>query len=207
MLQDDDAYKVYVQKSINRIEKTFGNIKYKFAKGNVSNQIINRLKQDAIRNATGADQQVGSSDAEFDCLIMLDRNIDLISPFCIPQVYEGLLDETFGIKTTMVSVETKLLNPKWEKKAGESDFTELILNNEDFLFKEVRNMALGGLGAITREKLKEIQEVMSEKDNPTNITELSKYVTKVKSMNLAKRKELLDYHVNMASYIKTSQHE
>jgi hypothetical protein len=41
-------------------------------------------------------------------------------------------------------------------------------------------MSLGGLGVVTREKLKEIKEVMSEKDNPTNINELSKYVTKVK---------------------------
>ena len=36
MLQDDDAYKVTVTKSINRIEKLFGPIKYKFAKGNTS---------------------------------------------------------------------------------------------------------------------------------------------------------------------------
>ena len=63
-------------------------------------------------------------------------------------------------------------------------------------------MSLGGLGVVTREKLKEIKEVMSEKDNPTNINELSKYVTKVKQMNIAKRKELLDYHINMASHIR-----
>lgn len=182
----------------------YGQIKYKYAKGNTSAQIINRIKQDAARNNTGAEQQQSSVsfDAEFDCLIMLDRNIDLISPFCVQQVYEGLLDETFGMKATMIQVETKLLNPKWEKKSGESDYTELILNNEDFLFKEVRGMALGGIGNVTREKLMEIKEVMSEKDNPTNITELSKYVTKVKSMNIAKRKELLDYHINMASHIR-----
>jgi len=68
-------------------------------------------------------------------------------------------------------------------------------------------MSLGGLGAVTRQKLQEIKEVMSEKDNPTNISELSKYVTKVKSMNIAKRKELLDYHINMASHIRSLQQE
>lgn len=83
MLQDDDAYKVQVQKSINRIEKLYGSIKYKYAKGNTSAQIVNRLKQEAARNTTGSEQQVVSFDAEFDCLIMLDRNIDLISPFCV----------------------------------------------------------------------------------------------------------------------------
>jgi hypothetical protein len=46
-LQDDDAYKVTVQKSINRIEKLFGQIRYKYAKGNISGQIVNRLRMDA----------------------------------------------------------------------------------------------------------------------------------------------------------------
>ena len=36
MLQDDDTYKIYVQKSIVRLETVFGPIKYKFAKGNTS---------------------------------------------------------------------------------------------------------------------------------------------------------------------------
>jgi len=200
-LQDDDAYKVMVQKSINRIEKTSGLIKYKYAKGNVSAQIINRLKSDQQR-ASSEQANVVSFDAEFDCLIMLDRNIDMVSPFCIQQVYEGMLDETFGIKTTMINVETKILNSKVEE--GKSDYTELFLNNEDFLFKDIRGMSLSGIGAETRKQMKEITEVMKEKDNPTNITELSKYVNKVKSMNIAKRKELLDYHINMASYIRTT---
>ena len=179
MLQDDDAYKVTVMKSINRIEKLFGPIKYKFAKGNTSSQIISRLNKERS-GQTQESQSVVSFESEFDCLVMLDRNVDLISPFCVQQVYEGQMDETFGIKTTMVQVETIILNPKWEKKPAESDYTELFLNNDDFLFKEVRGMSLGGLGVVTREKLKEIKEVMSEKDNPTNINELSKYVTKVK---------------------------
>lgn len=51
----------------------------------------------------GADVQAGVSfDAEIDCLIMLDRSVDLVSPFCVQQNYEGQLDETFGISTTMV---------------------------------------------------------------------------------------------------------
>ena len=49
----------------------------------------------------------------------------------------------------MLSVDTKILIPKWEKKQGESDQTELFLNNDDFLFKEVRGMSLGALGVVT----------------------------------------------------------
>lgn len=44
MLEDDDAYKVYVQNSINRIETVFGTIKHKYAKGNNACQILTRIR-------------------------------------------------------------------------------------------------------------------------------------------------------------------
>lgn len=47
LLGDDDSYKIYVQNSINRIESVFGQIKYKYAKGNDSCQILRRIKESA----------------------------------------------------------------------------------------------------------------------------------------------------------------
>ena len=43
MLADDDTYQVYVQNSINRLETIYGKIKYKFAKGDVSSLICERM--------------------------------------------------------------------------------------------------------------------------------------------------------------------
>ena len=43
---------------------------------------------------------------------MLDRSVDLITPFCINQTYEGLLDETFGISTGSITVETAIVKPE-----------------------------------------------------------------------------------------------
>ena len=86
MLQDDDSYKVYAQKSIIRLETVFGHIKHKFAKGNVSASILNKIKQHNQQSGQRgtSDQQAGISfDAEIDALIMLDRSIDLVSPFCV----------------------------------------------------------------------------------------------------------------------------
>jgi len=47
LLEDDDSYKIYVQNSINRIESAFGSIKFKYAKGSSSCQILKRLKEQA----------------------------------------------------------------------------------------------------------------------------------------------------------------
>ena len=42
---------------------------------------------------------------------MIDRDIDLVSPFCVNQTYEGLLDEFFGIKTCSITVDTTIIKP------------------------------------------------------------------------------------------------
>ena len=39
-------------------------------------------------------------DPEIECVIMMDRSVDLISPFCMQMNYEGLLDEIFEINAT-----------------------------------------------------------------------------------------------------------
>ena len=44
MLADDDTYQVYVGNSINRIETVFGQIKHKYAKGNISSNIVERIQ-------------------------------------------------------------------------------------------------------------------------------------------------------------------
>ena len=47
--------------------------------------------------------------------------------------------------------------------------------------------------------------ILSRKDNSSSIQELTTYVNEVKNMNIAKSKELVESHVNLASSIKESQ--
>jgi hypothetical protein len=80
LLDDDDSYKVYVQASVQRLETVFGKIKYKFAKGNISSRLINRINE---KNATSSYAMMAGEQSEIDCLIMMDRSVDLVSPFCV----------------------------------------------------------------------------------------------------------------------------
>ena len=74
---------------------------------------------------------------------MIDRDVDLISPFCVNQNYEGLLDEYFGIKTCSLQVDNKIVYPdanvRKELKLKDDGTTDFILTNEDAMFHEIRN--------------------------------------------------------------------
>jgi hypothetical protein len=83
MLADDDTYQVYVANSINRLETVFGSIREKYAKGNIASNILERLKLSESNRVNPEASAGGGFDAELDGLILLDRSIDLISPFCI----------------------------------------------------------------------------------------------------------------------------
>jgi hypothetical protein len=106
-------YELYVKDSINRIEAVFGPMKYKFAKGTDSCQILRRIKETAPIADAGAGGN--GPESEIDCLLMIDREIDLVSPFCVNQTYEGLLDEFFRIKTCSVTVDTNIITPDAQK--------------------------------------------------------------------------------------------
>ncbi len=136
---------------MNRIESVFGPIKYKYAKGDDACQILGRLKDSQPLTDMG-----GNVESEVDCLFLIDRGVDMISPFCINQTYEGLLDETFKIKTQTITVDVTLVKPeayKDPKNPPPSPNVMLLLTNEDIVFKEVRNKHFTSLEKIFSKKL------------------------------------------------------
>ena len=54
---------------------------------------------------------------------------------------------------------------------------------------------------VFSKKCREIQNVVKEKDAPQSIDELEKYITKLRTMYIAKGKDVLTHHINLAFYI------
>ena len=74
---------------------------------------------------------------------MFDRDIDLISPFCVNYTYEGLLDEFYGIKIGSLQVPNSVVYPdpevRKEKNLKEDGMHEFDLQDEAGIFAEIRN--------------------------------------------------------------------
>ena len=135
--------------------------------------------------------------------MILDREIDMVSPFCVNQTYEGLLDEFFRIRTCSITVDTTIIKPDANKdpKAPVEAMKTLTLTNEDEIFREVRDKHFNTLEGVFSKKCREIQNVVKEKDAPQSIDELEKYITKLRTMNIAKGKDVLTHHINLAFHI------
>lgn len=81
---------------------------------------------------------------------MLDRSVDLVSPFCVQQTYEGSIDEAYGIETSSIEVDRLVLNPQWKPEPGQPTRVNLTLTSDDFIFREVRSMSLHSIGIVTK---------------------------------------------------------
>ena len=74
-----------------------------------------RLRKESPYSSDGAG--VGSSSfappgyGQIDSVIVLDRQVDMITPLCTQLTYEGLIDECIGIKNSFISIDASLTAP------------------------------------------------------------------------------------------------
>ena len=89
-----------------------------------------------------------------------------------------------------MKIENKILNPSQEaaEKKNAPDVINLKLNNEDMIFKEVRNISVSALGGVTTRKLNEIQTMLNRKDEKMSIKQMTTYMAEIKELNIAKSK-------------------
>jgi hypothetical protein len=97
---------------------------------------------------------------------MIDRSVDLITPFLRQNTYEGLLDETFGIECGAMTVKRTIVTPDTEETikqaAAGKQFKEKVtmrLSNEDSLFKTIRDGTIPMLGTKTRELTSALKQI------------------------------------------------
>lgn len=66
---------------------------------------------------------------QIDSLIILDRQVDMITPLCTQLTYEGLIDECIGIKNSFVSVDASLTAPPVPPTPSSSTATQFSSQN------------------------------------------------------------------------------
>lgn len=64
--------------------------------------MLERLRLEYLTD-TGSKSRI-DTESEFDSMIILDRNVDLITPLKSQMTYEGLVDELFSVKSSIFSI-------------------------------------------------------------------------------------------------------
>ncbi|EUD64696.1 hypothetical protein C922_04952 [Plasmodium inui San Antonio 1] len=162
---------------------------------------------------------------KIDSCVIIDRKIDMVTPFCTPFTYEGLLDHLFGISNLQIEVPRYIIfnemsNPggedkgeaKWERKEQESQHNSDVLknmmvriklkNSVDVLYNDIKDLSPNKVGFYLHNKASEIQKTYKEKETLKDIEEINTFLKKIKVKHYEHNS--LSTHVNLASFILTT---
>lgn len=131
--------------------------------------------------ASKSNSLLNSISNHVDQIIIIDRNVDLVTPLCTQLTYEGLIDETMSIKHCkflhylhfiwhflgFVELDANLVNannptaPKGPPAAPSASPTKkkkYVLNSSDKLFGQLRDHNFAVVGGILNKVAKRINE-------------------------------------------------
>lgn len=133
---------------------------------------------------------------EVDAVIIMDRSVDLLTPFVTQLTYQGIIDENIGIEINKVIIDKKIPFPKDEDGPQDGN-ANMNLYLTDPIFDAIKDLRIAEAGKLLREKLFEYQDLIKNRD--ANANDL-KY--QLQLSNEIKKKRFVEPHINIATYLR-----
>ncbi|GAM27805.1 hypothetical protein SAMD00019534_109810 [Acytostelium subglobosum LB1] len=158
LLEGDRTSLFYVAKSLMKLQSMFGTIPVVKGKGQCSRLVMDLITR--MRKEMGEECTVPP---EIDSLILIDRDVDLITPMCTQLTYEGLIDEFFNIRNNAVYLDEDLVNPPPTKEGApppppSEKKVPFPLHSNDKVYSDIRDINFSVLSGILNKKAKDIDD-------------------------------------------------
>ena len=192
-------------KAIVKLEACFGKIVNKYIKGDYASLLNDLIKREENEN------DVNFKDAEeIFGMIILDRTIDNITPFCSNYTYEGLIDELFDINYNKIHIDENILNEekkKDNKKKEENKKTYFLTSSENNFYCRIRSMHYNNANTYLKMRSNYFQEIEEKTRNLNTNDEtekMNKYMNELIKLN-KEDKNYMSQNINIARYLNNYQ--
>ncbi|KAL9225224.1 hypothetical protein vseg_001173 [Gypsophila vaccaria] len=179
----------HIAKAIHKLESSFGVIQNVRAKGKASicvSELLDRMQ---------LEDPVSLSDVvpEISTLILLDREVDMVTPMCCQLTYEGLLDELLQVNSGAVELDGSVMGVQPDGKK-----VKVPLNSCDKLFKETRDLNFEVVVQVLRQKAMSMKQDYADITTTNqSVSELKDFVKKLNSLPEMNR------HISLAQHLST----
>ncbi|XP_054449955.1 vacuolar protein sorting-associated protein 33A isoform X1 [Pteronotus mesoamericanus] len=198
-LESDQTSLYHAAKGLMTLQALYGTIPQIFGKGECARQVANMMIR-MKREFTGSQNSIFPV---FDNLLLLDRNVDLLTPLATQLTYEGLIDEIYGIQNSYVKLPPEKFAPKKQGDGSKDLPTEakkLQLNSAEELYAEIRDKNFNAVGSVLSKKAKVISAAFEERHNAKTVGEIKQFVSQLPHMQAARGS--LANHTSIAELIK-----
>lgn len=189
-------------KTIIKFEAIFGKMKYRYYKGSLAKKLNHLIiDEENTFNLDNDDNNNENNDinnsANFGYII-LDRTVDMITPFCSNFVYEGLLDEYFGVNLNSIKISSKILSKEKEETM------KIDLSENDKFYTNIKNYNFSKIRTFLPSRLTEHSKILEEgKKKMDDMKKIQENLEKVK--RIKEERSSLTTHINLADYIAQKQ--
>ncbi|KAM9994732.1 hypothetical protein ACTFIY_000926 [Dictyostelium cf. discoideum] len=196
LLDGDRTSLFHVAKSLMKLQAMFGTIPIVKGKGHCSRLVMDMIVR--MRKEMGEECTVPP---EIDSLILLDRDIDTITPMCTQLTYEGLIDEVFTINNNAVFLNEDIVVPPQSQQGGVGAPSQppppaqhspplpvkkvpFPLHSNDKVYSEIRDTNFSVLCGLLNKKAKDIDEYYKMFKQTQSISAIRDYMKKLASYQM-----------------------
>ncbi|XP_072921664.1 vacuolar protein sorting-associated protein 33A isoform X1 [Hemitrygon akajei] len=198
-LENDQTVLFHAAKGLMTLQALYGTIPQIFGKGECARLVANMMLR-MKREFAGSTNQILPV---FDKLLLLDRNVDLLTPLATQLTYEGLIDEIYGIQNTFVKLPPEKFTARKQNESAQDLPTEpkkLLLNSAEELYAEIRDKNFNAVGSVLSKKAKIISAAFEGRHNAKTVGEIKQFVSQLPHMQAARTS--LANHTSIAELIK-----
>ncbi|RDA85860.1 hypothetical protein CP532_4910 [Ophiocordyceps camponoti-leonardi (nom. inval.)] len=142
--------------------------------------LLCRLRQEALAGEDASKSGLSPSTTN-ESVIIIDREVDLVTPLLTQLTYEGLIDEIFSIQNNQAKVDTAVVGAPAQSSAATSQSRKrtIQLDSTDKLYEQLRDANFAVVGSLLNKVARRLQQVHSD------------YESKHKTKTLAELKEFV----------------
>uniref|UniRef100_A0A4W4HM81 VPS33A core subunit of CORVET and HOPS complexes n=1 Tax=Electrophorus electricus TaxID=8005 RepID=A0A4W4HM81_ELEEL len=193
-LENDQTSLFHTAKGLMTLQALYGTIPQIFGKGECARHVANMMLR-MKREFAGSQNQILPV---FDTLLLLDRNVDLLTPLATQLTYEVLsCDSDQCVQNGFKFAQKK---PGEGGKDLPTEPKKLQLNSAEELYAEIRDKNFNAVGAALSKKAKIISAAFEERHNAKTVGEIKNFVSQLPHMQAARSS--LANHTSVAELIK-----
>ncbi|KAF8477599.1 Sec1-like protein [Kalaharituber pfeilii] len=193
-LHKDYSSVFYAAKALMDMQQKYGLFPRILGKGNCARKLVDALIR--MRGEVTVDDSLNpfalTPSSTIENLIIIDREIDFVTPLLTQLTYEGLIDEICGIKNSKVELDASIVgNPQQNVNAGSSSTSAtsptsqpgnkrtVILDSSDKLYEDLRDTNFAIVGNLLNKVSRRLQADYEGRHQAKTVTEIKQFVSKL----------------------------
>lgn len=173
-------------------------------------ELLSRMRQELLAGeATNeADKMVLTPSTTTESVIIIDREVDMVTPLLTQLTYEGLIDEVFGIHNNQTEVDATIVGPQSQAgqnasaapaSSNQSRKRKVQLDSSDKMFDQLRDTNFAIVGNLLNKVARRLQNDLDSRHTSKTTAELRDFVQKLPGYQA--EQQVLKIHTNMVEEI------